>query len=225
MTSRKDYITAVRIPEITKYTLSTKDYKEVCQKEEVDLLLQISLENDLLALFLTLAKTKIDKPHLDVEVKKELIRKIYRLSFFKENIERILINNNFNISESALISNGFVEGFFKPLSKEIDEYRKKILINIAMNHINKIIMHYDHELLFLKIEFETLLCELISRSVLQLLDDDSIYSLNDSFHEFIESNNFLSMHPHETETIRLAISCFKSVKFDRQRVMKMTLKG
>lgn len=225
MTSRKDYITAVRIPEITKYTLSTKDYKEVCQKEEVDLLLQISLENDLLALFLTLAKTKIDKPHLDVEVKKELIRKIYRLSFFKENIERILINNNFNIPESALISNGFVEGFFKPLSKEIDEYRKKILINIAMNHINKIIMHYDHELLFLKIEFETLLCELISRSVLQLLDDDSIYSLNDSFHEFIESNNFLSMHPHETETIRLAISCFKSVKFDRQRVMKMTLKG
>ncbi len=158
------------------------------------------------------------------EKKDQFIINKYNTAFINKSIESDMLSSSFDIPKTFYVSSRLIADvynvnltFYKSISN--DFYAKE-----AAKQISRLIDIFDEEYKYDDDnKLSSILRQCYLRSAFLFLDDELLTDMNDSFHEFVESDEYLDKHSNDTIGTQLVINCFKSIKKDRNKPAILSL--
>ena len=150
--------------------------------------------------------------------RKDLIYVKYNMSFVYKFLENDLVNSKFVIPEVFTASSILVrditqtdDDFYISLK---DDYGTKA----AINQISALIQVSDVDYDDVNDVFTSILRECMLRSSFLFMSDEALLSINEKFHDFIESSEYLQRYPDNQISEDKIILCFRGIKRDRNKL-------
>lgn len=178
-----------------------------------------SMETELLMNFLYFLNIRI-KDENNLEIKKDFIKLKYFTSFIFDNVEKKMINNNFDINEIINYSDNAYTDI--PIDRKDFEFiRNYYNSEIIAENINTIISVSDLDIT--ENYPYILISESLIKSALLNINDEFMMSISSNFHDIIESKTFIEEHPYSNISEEIIINCFKRTRQDKRKVKSLTL--
>ena len=151
----------------------------------------------------------------------DLIGSKYNISFINKSIEEDMIRNDFNISNDYFTTSKLISQINDVPSDEYDTLRNSYAVSLAIEESNRLLEIKDDDYYSGNNEmiFNSILIRCLIDSLLQLMDEEYVASLNYDFNEFIEG---IQSHNYCSEAI--IIKCFTEYKSNRERQKIVSLK-
>lgn len=146
----------------------------------------------------------------------------YITSFVYKNVENNMISDNFNIQDTFYINSRLIADLTNINLKLYEELKNDYGLEECTSQISKLINIKDSEYNDRKNIITSLLRECYIRSTFLLLNDETILDINSSFHDFIESKEYLREGSNSISENNI-IKCFKLVKKDRNKLKILSL--
>lgn len=198
--------------------------EEIYTETKKNIKIQNAISNDMYLLIISILKEYISNKKYQ-KYKYALTKTKYYISFINPTTETYILQYNFNPTNTIYISSNMTAdllGINKTqydLIKEIDS-----ILNTAIN-ITQLLDIKDCEYEQTTINIESIIRQSFIRALLTLMNEDSVYELNQNFHNFIESPKYLSKHQNDRISENIIIQCFKSQKYDRPKKRIINIKA
>lgn len=180
------------------------------------------IENDVVKGFLSILKETISN-YRNRQYKNDLIYSKYYTSFINKNIEKIMINNDFDISsEFCIVSKEFAD-LIQVDSNEYDSLRNSYSKKVSMSQISEVIKMKDVDYNDQKKAICSLLRQCLIRSAFLLMDEENILNIYERFHTFIEDDIFLRVHGDYRISEESITRCFLNAKKDQDKKNELSL--
>ena len=202
----------IYIPELYKYLMSSSEYKKLLQKNQSSFLLQFTARADTNRIALTLIGRQLNNKFLNTEIMERLINTIYIYSFLFPEIEEILIQKGFQIPETAYTSLDMIKSTINLEKEQVDDILKGSYTMSAMILIKDLLKLFDSNYETKLGAYTGIIYSIFLRAILQFFDNETIMELNDKFHSYIDSEEYLEKHPTDTKSIEIIINSFKAYK-------------
>lgn len=128
-----------------------------------------------------------------------------------------MVSSNFNIPEELYFSSKLVADLAGVDSSDYNFYKKMMGINKSINQMANLIEMGDIDFSDMKKSISSILRQCMMRASFLFMSDEDIAEVNYGFHSFIENDDYLLEHKNDKIAEQLVISCFKSVKRDRNK--------
>lgn len=180
--------------------------------------LKRAFEKDILVGFLVFLDECVHK--LDYQsFKKDLLFVKYNMSFVYKFLENDMVNNKFVVPDVFTFSSTLVrdvtrtdDDFYGSLK---DDYGAKASIKQISALLQVSDADYDNgnEMI------TAILRECMLRSSFLFMSDEALLNLNEEFHDFVESREYLQEYPNNQISEDKIIKCFRSIKRDRNKLV------
>ena len=156
--------------------------------------------------------------------KNDFIKAKYKLVFIYDKLENKMINNNFTITKDLYLNSKFMSDLYHidldTYNFMKDDYCEKISSKQILDFLDVEDLDYNDRMK----SISAILRMCYIRACLLMMSNDKIDDVNYVFHDYIEDEEYLNNHSNDTISEKLIISCFKSLKKDRTKVKRLSLK-
>ncbi|MBQ9072130.1 MAG: hypothetical protein IJY25_03125 [Bacilli bacterium] len=154
--------------------------------------------------------------------KNEFIKSKYNLSFVYEKIEKIMLNNNFDINKELYLGSKLVSDILK-IDLQVynymkDDYSSSFLKDIVFEFIEFKDLDYNDK----NKSVSAMLRMCYIRSCLLMVSEQKITDINCELQEYINSEEYLNKHINDTISQNLIKICFDSIEKDRTKVKRLS---
>lgn len=177
-----------------------------------------SIEEDALNILLVNTNMKANTI-FDSNLRSSLNRFKFCLSYVYGNLEKEMIDNNWNVNDSIYLSSKFVSDFFGIGEDTYEEIKNIIGNDIVKAQFNNLFQFKDE-----KSDFELVTRECFLRTGFYLMKEEDIYEFHELFHNYLD-------HPEETDLditsklkTNIISSSFKNITNDKNRHKVVSLK-
>lgn len=205
-------------------TMVEKVRKDIEGQDVIQMELIAKFRTDDFLCFLTILQKLIDSPSCQ-SVRPHLIRVKYELSFCSKRIESELLKNNFVISPQV-----YLQAPFYGEIKNQDFYfctmmRKKFSSYLVEEQTEILLSECDDKALSDSTKRAIALLRTgLLRTGLLSLNDEEIMDLNMRFHDTIESDSYMAMHPQNEEVEEMIRNAYRQVKRDKMIPITVSFK-
>lgn len=218
-----------------KAILNSKSVKEMLPEEIPSLLYQIGISNpgeivsqainssvelnkafekDILNGFIVFLNQAINRKNNEA-FKKDLICSKYYISFVNPIIEDDMMSNNFDAPKVFYVGSRLVADLTQTDLKLYELLKNTYAIRKSTKQITKLLEMKDDEYSNPKNIISSILRQCFIRSTFLLMSDEVLSSVNNEFHDFIETEEYLKEHRNDHKGEENVIRCFKLIKYDR----------
>lgn len=194
-----------------------ESYKEIKNYSKI----QLAISNDINLVFLNILYENLNLWKYS-EYKNNLLKSFYSTSFINKNIEKQLINNNFNINNNIYITSKLTNDLLKSNSTIYNTITSLLVEPQINSHITNLLNIKDNEYNYPSINIYSVLTECYIRSLLTFLPNDRLYYLKKYFHYLLTNHNYFKDNKNSQEII---INCIKNIKHDKskKRIISLNL--
>ena len=180
--------------------------------------LKRAFEKDILVGFLVFLDECVHK--LDYQsFKKDLLCVKYNMSFVYKFLENDMVNNKFVVPDVFTFSSTLVrdvtqtdDDFYVSLKDDYGEKASVMQIS-ALLQVSDADYDNGNEII------TAILRECMLRSSFLFMSDEALLNLNEEFHDFVESREYLQEYPNNQISEDKIIKCFRSIKRDRNKLV------
>ena len=190
--------------------------EQITQSLATSNILHKSIENDTYNGFLTILREFINDPKY-AKFREPLLRSKYYLAYINPSLEEGLLNNGFEIPETFYSGAKFAASVTgtNPLALEMmqDVYG----FPIAIDALGELLATSDEDLMDYDKATIAILKQCILRSLFLYLSTERIKTLNISFQELLDDDDYKGMHPDGQKSEDLIAECFEAADRDREK--------
>lgn len=179
---------------------------------------QISLNNDINSMFLSILESYIAQS----EYQKELTKVKYTIATTNKSLEQLILGNKFNIPTIIFIGAQFMNELLLESQLSYDIIGFSELKTKAQMEINKLIQIKDSEYSKESTNIDTIISSCYLRALLSLMKEEDVKNLEKEFEMQTETPEYLYKHLHERISESIIFNCFKSYKYDKGRTRILT---
>jgi len=222
---------------INKMTENYHDVKKIIPEEMIEILKQIGIPNpdrmlsqsayssikiqnaleiDTINAYLSILEEYIKKEDYR-NFRNQLINSKYNITFINKQIEKDMISNNFDISDTLYINSKMIADLYQLDSTIYDVLKDHYIIQIASKQISEVIEIGDMDYSDQNKAITSILRQCLMRASFLLMSDDTISDINYTFHEFIEGEKYIDRHKNDRISEQLIVNCFRSIKKDKNK--------
>lgn len=197
--------------------LDKKIKKEIIDSFNSSIKLNNSLNSDINNIFLSILEEIITSSKYK-EYKNELIKAKYCIIYGHSNLEKMMIQSNFDVPEIVYTSSKITNDLL--ISSDAVYNLTKILQlrNKARIEIDTLLKIKDSEYQQKDINITAIIIQCYIRALLSLMNSNEVQTFNEEFHDKIDSKEYLKEHPTDRISEELIINCFKAFKKDKTRI-------
>lgn len=179
-------------------------------------ILQKSIENDTYNGFLTILREFINDPKY-AKFREPLLRSKYYLAYINPSLEEGLLSNGFEIPETFYSGAQFAANITGTNNLALEMMQDVYGFPIAIENIGELLTTSDEELMDYNKATTAILRQCILRSLFLYLSTDRIKTLNVSFQQLLEDDDYKGMHPDGQKSEELITECFEAADRDREK--------
>ncbi len=173
--------------------------------------------SDLFTAYLYFLEEYINKEKND-KLKYELLAAKYNVSFTNENVENILIDNNFVGPNTLYLKAKLMADLAQVSNEEYNQYKNYYVQDRYDEHIKKILATSDNNYNDPTVITSMLLRQCFLRSMFLFMNEEELEIANYEFNRFLESEAYLEKHSHDTISPQLIREAFNLIKEDKSKV-------
>lgn len=173
--------------------------------------------SDLFTAYLYFLEEYINKEKND-KLKYELLAAKYNVSFTNENVENILIDNNFVGPNTLYLKAKLMADLAQVSNEEYNQYKNYYVQDRYDEHIKKILATSDNNYNDPTVITSMLLRQCFLRSMFLFMNEEELEIANYEFNRFLESEAYLEKHSHDTISPQLIREAFSLIKEDKSKV-------
>lgn len=189
-----------------------KTYTEITNYSKI----QLAINNDINSIFLVILQETLNLWKYS-KYKNNLLKALYSTSFINKDIEKELLNNNFNIPNNIYLSSKLVNDLLKSNSNIYNIINTLLVEPQIEKHIINLLEIKDSEYNNPSINISSILTECYIRSLLTFLNDDRINHLKNQFLYLISNPIYLKNHANDRISQDSIMNCFRNVKYDKSK--------
>lgn len=194
-------------------------YNEINSNRQI----QNNFINDMYLIIISILSEYISDNKYD-KYKHNLIKTKYYISFINPNTETHMLKCRFNPLDERYITssiNAELLGISKIQYNIIKENEAKYNISIIMAELLNI---KNKEYQDKKTNIEAIIRQCFIRALLTMMNEDTIYEINQNFYNLINNPEYLIKHPNDTISENIIIDCFTKHKHDKTKKREISLK-
>ncbi len=153
-----------------------------------------------------------------------LICSKYNMSFINKNIEMDMRIDRFEITGILYYDSWLVADLNQMDLNLCRLLREYYGVSKSTEQIAEIIGMRDTDYLVPVKNVMSILRQCLMRSAFLLMGDDAISDVNSSFHDLVESREYLERHSEDCISEQAIINCFKGIRRDRNKFKSLSLK-
>ncbi len=181
-----------------------------------------SLNKDLFHIFVALID-EYSKIKTNSSIRDNLVRAKYQTSFINKEIEKEMLETDFETSETITISSPFVS-LITDAGKELyDILRNRHCYDEASEQIARILDIENHDYADPEKRTSIILRQCYLRACLALLDEEKIETIDSIFHHLLEDKNYLKFSKLNSKSEMAVSFCLRKVNKDKERIAQINL--
>ena len=184
------------------------------------------IKKDILNAYLVFLQEYINKDnqlHKNQVFKTYLLNSKYNVIFINKDIEKEMIDSNFNIDEFIYIGSKFIADVLESSINMYEATKNNLAEEICMTQFANLLKIEDQDYKNIQNEITSIISTSLIRAALLLMDDTNITNVNYNFLELIESEEDLEEKINNTISQQIIENCFKKNKNDINKVFTLSL--
>ena len=178
------------------------------------IVLKDNIEKNIYYTFLNFLESYIEST-TNGELKEKLIAGKYNTLFTNPKIEKIAFSNKFDISSIPHLIED-IHTKLPVLNNHLYKSVKDLIsYTIANGEIKELLQISDANYNDILKTTTSIYRQCMLRAAFQIMSDEKISDLNFEFHEYVESNNYISNHQNDHISYNLIIHNFKQINNDK----------
>ena len=182
---------------------------------------QISLNNDINSMFLSILESYIPQS----KYPKELTKVKYTIATTNKSLEQLILGNKFNIPTTIFLSAQFMNELLQESQLSYDIIRFAELKTKAQMEINKLIQIKDNEYSKESTNIDSIISSCYLRAIFSLMKEEDVKNLEKEFEMQTETPEYLFNHLHERISENIIFNCLKSFRYDQGRTRILSTKS
>lgn len=178
--------------------------------------IELAINNDIILVFITLLKENSSLFKYS-HYQKELTKALYSTIFINKNIEKYIIDNNFNIDNNIYISSPLINDLLKTNSKTYNKILNIIVENQIRTHIINHLEIKDTDYNDNKKNISSIIRECYIRTLLTFITEKKLNQLNTEFNNLIQNSTYKIQFHNNRISENTILNCFKNVKYDKAK--------
>ena len=146
-----------------------------------------------------------------------LLRSKYYLAYINPSLEEGLLSNGFEIPETFYSGAQFAANITGTNNLALEMMQDVYGFPIAIENIGELLTTSDEELMDYNKATTAILRQCILRSLFLYLSTDRIKTLNVSFQQLLDDDDYKGMHPDGQKSEELIAECFEAADRDREK--------